>query len=281
MGGAIGDAIGGFYENRSSAHADFLSYPWRTSDDTQLTLATCQAIVEANGKVVPEKIARKFLEWYNQGKLTGLGASTLKALQDLQMGAHWALAGRTGERAAGNGAAMRIAPLAFKVDLTWERHLIRDVANITHKNDEAYTGALAVVIAIQQVLNKNWKGDNTLLDAVIDMLPDTRVRDSLIQAQQLEGISLQEAGKRIGSSGFVAESVPLAIYAAQQIHSLTVEQIFQTLIEIGGDTDTICSITGQILGSLLSTAGFPILWLERFYQMKESLVIREIIESWR
>ncbi len=119
IGGAIGDAIGGFYENRSLSHTDFLSYPWHTSDDTQLTLATCQAIIESNGKVVPEKIARKFLEWYNHGQLTGLGASTLKSLRDLQKGAHWALAGRTGERAAGNGAAMRIAPLAFKVDVIW------------------------------------------------------------------------------------------------------------------------------------------------------------------
>jgi hypothetical protein len=43
---------------------------------------------------------------YNKGKLTGLGASTLKALRDLQVGAHWALSGWSGEYAAGNGAAM-------------------------------------------------------------------------------------------------------------------------------------------------------------------------------
>ena len=110
VGGGIGDAIGGFYENRSSASVDFLSYPWQVSDDTQLTLATCQAIIEAKGKIVPATITQQFLQWYNQGRLTGLGASTLKALRDLQMGAHWALAGRTGERAAGNGAAIRIAP---------------------------------------------------------------------------------------------------------------------------------------------------------------------------
>ena len=131
---------------------------------------------------------------------------------------------------------MRIAPLAFKIDLTWERHLIRDVASITHKNDEAYTGALAIVVAIQHALNRTWTGDNDLLSLVIDFLPDTRVRDGLIQAQRLEGKSLQVAGKLIGSTGFVAESVPLAIYAAQQIRNLSVEQIFTALLQVGGDT---------------------------------------------
>ena len=29
IGGGIGDAIGGFYENRASASVDFLSYPWQ------------------------------------------------------------------------------------------------------------------------------------------------------------------------------------------------------------------------------------------------------------
>src|SRR5262245_24138963 len=64
----------------------------------------------------------------------GLGSSTLKALRDLSAGAHWALAGARGEYAAGAGAAMRIAPLAFLLDPASadDRVLIRDVARITH-----------------------------------------------------------------------------------------------------------------------------------------------------
>lgn len=280
VGGGIGDAIGGYYENRAATGVDPLAHAWRTSDDTQLTLATCQALVEAGGKVVPAAIAGKFLEWYNAGRLTGLGASTLKALRDLQVGAHWALAGRTGERAAGNGAAMRIAPLAFKVDLAWERHLVRDVANITHKHDEAYAGALAVVAAVQGALHGQWSGENALLPAVIDCLPDTRVRDRLIELQALNGTPVPEVAKRYGSSGYVAESVPLALYAAGQITRQPVASLFGDLLESGGDTDTILSMTGQIIGARFGTAIFPPEWLAKFGRTKDRLLIDEIVRQW-
>ena len=74
--------------------------------------------------------------------MSGLGSSTLKPLRELQVGGHWALVGRSGEYAAGNGAAMRIAPLAFKQQV--DRQTLKDICSITHKNDEAYTGALAI-----------------------------------------------------------------------------------------------------------------------------------------
>jgi len=60
-------------------------------------------------------------------------------------GTHWPLSGRSGEYAAGNGAAMRIAPLAFFVDASTRQQLIRDVCIITHKNDEAFVGCLAII----------------------------------------------------------------------------------------------------------------------------------------
>jgi ADP-ribosylglycohydrolase len=209
----------------------------------------------SGGQSVPEAIARKFLEWYNAGRLTGVGASTLKALRDLQVGAHWALAGRTGERAAGNGAAMRIAPLAFKVDLTWERHLVRDVANITHKNDEAYAGALAVVVAVQQALGKHWSGENDLLPLVIDLLPDTRVRDRLIELQGLEGKSVREVGKQYGSSGYVVESVPWPVRRRSDQKPAGRGTVRGT-VEVGGDTDTVCSMTGRSSAPALDRAFF-------------------------
>lgn len=280
VGGGIGDAIGGYYENRAASGVDPLAHAWHTSDDTQLTLATCQAMVEAGGKVIPEAIARKFLEWYNAGRLTGLGASTLKALRDLQVGAHWALAGRTGERAAGNGAAMRIAPLAFKVDLAWERHLVRDVANITHKNDEAYAGALAVVVGVQGALHGHWTSGHGLLPAVIDCLPDTRVKDRLIELRALEGTPVQEVGKRYGSSGYVAESVPLALYAAGRIEHQPVAELFGALLEAGGDTDTILSMTGQLIGARFGPAIFPPEWLAKFAVTRDMALINEIVRQW-
>ena len=99
----------------------------------------------------PSSVAESFRAWFEVGRLRGLGSSTLKALRDLAAGAHWGLAGARGEYAAGAGAAMRIAPLAFLLDpcSVDDRVVVRDVARITHHSDEAYAGALAVMVAVR------------------------------------------------------------------------------------------------------------------------------------
>ncbi|PZR38974.1 MAG: hypothetical protein DI538_08170 [Azospira oryzae] len=74
--GAIGDGVGGKYEGAGYNQEVSFDFDWTISDDTQLTLATCEAIFDSE-KISPEKVAAQFLQWFNKGKLTGLGASTL------------------------------------------------------------------------------------------------------------------------------------------------------------------------------------------------------------
>src|SRR5580658_3347423 len=145
LGGGLGDAWGGPYEGVAGPVVFEVPSRPALSDDTQLTLATCQSIIEF-GRVDPENLASHLLRWFLAGRIHGIGSSTLKAMRDLAIGTNWALAGRRGEFAAGNGAAMRIAPLAFLLDPADSQDctLIRDVCRITHHNDEAYVGAVAV-----------------------------------------------------------------------------------------------------------------------------------------
>ena len=63
--GAIGDAIGGRYEGCDYGSEIDFNFPWVISDDTQLTLATCESIGNTRS-VSPEKIASNFLTWFNQ-----------------------------------------------------------------------------------------------------------------------------------------------------------------------------------------------------------------------
>src|SRR5262245_40232283 len=164
LGGAIGDCLGGPYEGRKGPVLFNSQFEWKISDDTQLTMATCEAISK-NKRVDPQSIAETFADWHRSHRFSGLGASTYKALSELCIGGHWALVGRKGEMAAGNGAASRIAPLAFCLDPKdpKARIVIRDVCRITHHHDEAYAGALAVAIAIHEGSNGSWEGENGLL----------------------------------------------------------------------------------------------------------------------
>lgn len=279
MFGAIGDSIGGKFEGNGSVETVNYDFDWSVSDDTQLTLATCEAIYDSEN-VRPEQVAMKFLEWFNRRKLTGLGSSTLKALRELQVGGHWALVGNTGERAAGNGAAMRIAPLAFKRNMS--RMTIKDICSITHKNDEAYTGALAIYYSIASALHGGWKGGPDLIEKIVDELPDTNVRDRLLKLNELKALSLAEIGQLHKPTGYVVDSVPISVFAAQQIGKLDAPQIFEALIRMGGDTDTTCSMTGQIIGTLLGDKEIPIEWLEKYggdLMVKESIDL--IVDRWK
>ena len=51
---------------------------------------------------------------------------------------------------------MRIVPIALYLSSCTDadRQIIRDICRITHHNEEAYAGALAVVFAIQVALDK-------------------------------------------------------------------------------------------------------------------------------
>ncbi len=236
---------------------------WRLSDDTQLTLATCESIVE-HGSTDPALIAASLLRWYRSRRLTGLGASTLKALRDLDAGSHWAMAGRKGERAAGNGAAMRVAPLAFCTNPQDEdsRRLIRDICRITHHSDEAYGGGLAVVIAT----NAAFRGDQPLA-WIAAQLPDTVVRERLLEYADLPPAeSIAAAAGRYGASGYVAESVPLALFAASRLRDLGFTSMLEQVIAAGGDTDTNAAIAGQIAGASLGFSGLPSEFLARLPQ---------------
>ena len=275
--GAIGDSLGGYYEGRDSVDELLFDFDWSVSDDTQMTLATCEAIYNTNS-VDPANIANRFLYWFNSRRLTGLGSSTLKALRELQVGGHWALVGRSGEYAAGNGAAMRIAPLAFKTDI--DRLTIKDICSITHKNDEAYVGALVIYYSIKYAIENRWSGDNTLISKIVDLLPDTRVRDRLIELDELKDASIQDISDKYKSTGYVVDSVPLSVFAAQKIGSMNFQDIITDLIKIGGDTDTVCSMTGQIIGSLKGTEVVPDIWMTKYNSLEVTGLIDNIVCSW-
>lgn len=262
LGGAAGDAFGAPCEGRAPP-PDLAIRPLSITDDTQLTLATCEAIL-ATGRVDPASIAENFAELFRKSQLRGIGASTYKALSELAVGGHWALVGHQGERSAGNGAAMRVAPLGFLLDPTdWDdARDLRDVCRITHKHDEAYAGALAVALAIWAARTGQWTGRENLVEIVARGLPDTQVRDRLRTLTDTQE-SLAELSARHGAGGFVVESVPLALLAAQRVGQHGFTGTLERLVTLGGDSDTLCSIAGQVAGACLGFEGIPLSIMNR------------------
>jgi ADP-ribosylglycohydrolase len=108
------------------------------------------------------------------------------------------------------------------------------------------------------MLSGKWRPEGNLPAVVAAALPDTSVRDHLLAVSEVDpGTAVWEVGRRFGCSGYVAESVPLAIYAAQRVLPGNFESVVRAAVEAGGDTDTIGSITGQIAGTYAGGSGLP------------------------
>ncbi|WP_271784255.1 ADP-ribosylglycohydrolase family protein [Aquimarina algiphila] len=284
--GAIGDAMGSAYENqvRPNENVYYLfgkpkeeKPKWGITDDTQLTIATCQALID-DINLDPNSLVKHFVALFSKGKIRGIGASTLKAFRELQIGGHWSQVGRVGEYAAGNGAAMRIAPLAFFDHISRER--IEEICSITHKNTEAYVGALSILICIKKIINNNWFDDISLMELIIDELPDSRVRDRIIELNTIpKDTSIMDVAMKYGNNGYVVNSVPLVIFAANKIKEKPIDSIFKELIDSEGDTDTNCSMAGHIIGAHLGVGKIPKHLLNRLEMLEEYPWIIENIEK--
>lgn len=278
IAGAIGDAMGGPFEGQPGPLKYRDHSKWQISDDSQLTLASCDSIAQL-GFVSPQHIAAQFLRWFRAHRITGVGASTLKALRDLDAGSHWALAGATGEMSAGNGAAMRIAPLAFHLDpeKTEHRQTIRDVCRITHHHEEAYVGALSVLSAIRFMAFNKSSEPEALFAHVIKFLPDSRVRDRVSSLSALPaGTRVAEVAGKFGSTGYVVDSVPLALFAACTMSSRSLDAMLRSVIEAGGDTDTIASMAAQISGARVGASQIPTRMIERLPDVGE---IKRVVDD--
>jgi ADP-ribosylglycohydrolase len=136
-----------------------------------------------------------------------------------------------------------------------DRRAIRDLCRITHRNDEAYVGALAVIRAIRWAVH-GLQIDRTLIDHLVQALPDSNVRDrfAIIKDERMTASAYRKA---CVPTGYVADSVPFAILISIDCVGLTFLDSMRSAVEIGGDTDTICSMVGQIRGACSGMADIP------------------------
>jgi ADP-ribosylglycohydrolase len=93
LAGALGDSIGAQFEGQASAEF-ILPDRLDVTDDTQLTIATCEAII-AQSFVDPESIGSRLTDWFRDRRISGVGSATLKSLTELDAGGHWAMVAKS------------------------------------------------------------------------------------------------------------------------------------------------------------------------------------------
>ncbi len=277
LGLAIGDALGMPVEGLSPEKIwklygkvdDFLPSPARRlgpgqfTDDTQMMLIHAESIVERGG-VDPEDLAARLIRWVREGEPRGIGHTTLRAIRRLMSGASWEESGVEGEFAAGNGVAMRIAPVGLLNAWTPER-LREDVEKagvITHRNPEAIKGGLAVAYAVARLASG--AGPEGLLEEVCEFVGPSRVAENLRKAGELlkRGIEPEQALEILGTGGYVVETVASAFYCFLRTPEDFAASVV-TAVMGGYDTDTTAAVTGALSGAFNGISGMPGRWVER------------------
>jgi ADP-ribosylglycohydrolase len=292
VGGAMGDALGRPMEgslnstrwtdgSRRPAIRDFIA--WRGwsggprgtyTDDTQLTIAVARVLLERD-RLDPERLGELLVAWLPVGR--GKGAATVAAVTALEAGTSWH---RAGTQSAGNGAAMRVA----SIGIARSRHpglLRREAALssiVTHASPLAVTSSIIMAGAVAWCAHRspdrfdidallNW------LDALVADYPDPgasdrqaggsttpvrltdRIREWLAEATE----PAEEVMQRRYSGAYVLESLPAALWCVAHAHD-DPERAIVIAANQTRDSDTVASMTGQLVGALHGVEALPHRW---------------------
>ncbi|GBO26950.1 Poly(ADP-ribose) glycohydrolase ARH3 [Araneus ventricosus] len=132
------------------------------TDDTCMTLSVARSLVE-NKKVNPKDLAKRFVDEYFSQPKRGYGINTIDVFHTLKE-THFKdvfLPGKmqfNGSGSYGNGAAMRIAPIALfghnKTDGSLQRD-VEECSRITHHHPYGYNGAILQCLAVKAALKSD------------------------------------------------------------------------------------------------------------------------------
>jgi ADP-ribosylglycohydrolase len=226
------------------------------------------------------------LRYWLLGLPAGVGFGTLRAILKLWIGFP---SNKSGVRSAGNGPAMRAPVIGayFSTDTEKLTEFVRVSTLITHSDPKAFEGALAVALCASYAVNHrvNDVETNWLLAQVADNLEDKELIDLLgnINTQLTDGATVADfaasLGLEKGVSGYIYHTVPVAIFAWLR-HPDSFRDAVESVILLGGDTDTTGAIVGALAGATLGASSIPVEWLDKVFEWPRSVRwMRRLAES--
>ncbi|MFC1587423.1 ADP-ribosylglycohydrolase family protein [Planctomycetota bacterium] len=293
LGTAVGDALGLPAEGMTRGRIrklfgetwshHFLARRGMLSDDTEHTLFVCQALLAASGDPAAfQRLLARKLRWWLLGLPAGIGLATLRAILKLWCGFS---PDGSGVFSAGNGAAMRSAPIGayFAGDAEKIKTFTIAATRLTHTDPRALTGALAIALLagracslaatnppphaeILDILKSLSVSDDEEWPLLLQHL-EKAINDDLTVSEFAAGLGLEK-----GVSGYVYHTVPVAIFAWLR-HFGDFRLTLESVLSCGGDTDTIGAIAGALSGSTVGKSGIPEEWLEGIIDWPRSTTV--------
>ena len=273
VGLAIGDALGATVEfltpreiqHQHGVHQDISGGGWlrlkpgQVTDDTTMSLALGEAILGA-GRVDARTAADAFDAWM-RGKPVDIGNTVRRNLITYR---------KTGnpeappsEHDAGNGAAMRVLPVAlatFGQEPDVVAAACRAQGHVTHHNllsDAACDTLVAMV-------HDFFAGHG---------LDVARHHADALVAQH--PVFAWQGKRRDNPSGYVVETLQAVFQALFSTHSF--EACLVDIVNRGGDADTTGAIAGMLAGACYGPAAIPARWRKNLdAQVRETVELQAL-----
>ena len=289
LGMAVGDALGLPREGLSRRRALRMCGPkplkhcliarrGMVSDDTEHACMVAQALLASGGE---EKAFARSLGWrlrfWLLGVPAGIGFATLRGICKLWLGFP---PDKSGVRSAGNGPAMRSPVLGiYAGDSTQSLvKLVRASTRLTHTDERAEQGAMAVAIACHYGSRR--EAEQADADEFFALLKEYVTNDELCKALQTAQSALRDGlngtefarqmGLEDGIGGYIVHTVPAAIFCWLR-NRTSFRDALEEVILLGGDADTAGAITGAMAGASLGCSAIPDEWLKGIVEWPRSV----------
>lgn len=247
--------------------------PGTWSDDGAQALVLLDSLLE-RGRFDAGHFGAGLLRWYGEGfyavdgVMFDCGVQTRQALDRIRAGADPATAGRTDERANGNGSLMRVLPLAL-----WhpgsDAELCADAfgqSALTHRHLRAQVCCALYCLWVRSLLDG--QGPAEALTAARSSF-DRLYPAGSPEQEELNGHILPTRLGPLRGTGYVVDSLRAAlVLTGAHPHptaraEATYEDAVRAAIALGDDTDTTGCVTGGAAGILSGEEGIPERWLGR------------------
>jgi ADP-ribosylglycohydrolase len=241
------------------------------SDDTEHTLFVAQSLLSHAQS--PEMFGRRLawaLRWWLVSLPAGVGFATLRSILRLWMGFK---PSRSGVYSAGNGPAMRVAPIGAFFASSADRvdDFVRAATKVTHTDRKAFTGAKAVAYLAAWSVRADLRQpprSQECIEVLRDAGPDDEEWLRLLGAVSTahdQDLTVRDFARSLGLekgvTGYVYHTVPIAVYAWLR-HFGDFAGTLTAVLDCGGDTDTTGAIAGALAGAVVGGRGIPAQWID-------------------
>jgi len=273
LGLACGDALGRPVEFKSAnaiadqhgtvtemlSHGTHRQSAGTITDDTELALCIARSLLECE-TFDGQDVADRFYEWYETGPFD-IGLMTADALREYGRGTSWQDVGRNvwqhrqeGSN-AGNGSLMRCAPyaIAFADDSRMLPRVSKQSSAITHYDPRCTYGCAVLNETIAGYLRDENAPLATALDRVGGDAPDELVEALRVVPDRIDD-------DQLNATGYVVHTLQTALHDALTANSI--EEAIVTVVNRGGDTDTVGAVTGAVAGARFGDDSLPDRWLD-------------------